>query len=506
MKNFKKIISKPQKILEGTLSIVFFSIISKALGFFREIILAANFGTSWRLDALIVAMDPAIKIGGVVSTAIASMMVPIFIAEKQKKDPEKIKAYSTQILFISSLFLISIGVLFSIFPGMFVKIFAPKFTGQEFEYAVRKMQIIGFLPLLQGFHSLANALLNAEKKFLLVSSIQMIFNLFTIPTIIIFSPFFNEASYLFAFIIGNLVIDFVLFYVLRKKIDLNNIRSSFRNPMVKETIILSLPLLLSGSLGVINGIVDKAFASSLNTGSISAIRYAKTMKTMISSIIISSLITTIFTELSETSSNKDKAALEKRIKKTSNDLLSFMIPLTFWLILMAKPLITLLYERGDFNTQSTNMVSLAFIGYSLTLIITPVATLLLKVFQAYKKTIITLMITIISVGLNFLLNWVLIKPLGILGLTLSTSFVALFRLVILNILQKKHFNIDFFNIKNTILISSSSILVFLFCFMIKNYLNNTSWLIISNLLFLIIFFFFNKNNFKRILRFISNIF
>jgi len=499
LNKIKITLSKPQSIATGTVSIMIFTIISKAMGFVREMVLAANFGTSWRLDALIVAMDPATKIGGIVSGAIASMMVPIYIGEQRKKEPERIKTYTTQILFISSLLLIGFGVLFSIFPELFVRIFAPKFNIEEFEYAVRKMRIIGFLPFIQGFHSLATSLLNAEKKYMLASVIQLVFNIVTIPSIIIFAPFFSEASYLFAFIIGTVMVDLALLYVLRKKIDLKKITASFQNPAIKETIFLALPLLLSGSLGIINGIVDKAFASSLDSGSISALRYAQTIRAMISSLIIGSLMTTVFTELSEISEKKDKMALQNRLKKTSNDLLNFMVPLTFWMILMARPLIRLLYERGEFTADSTSMVTLAFIGYSMTLIIAPVSNLLMKVFTSHKKTKIPLLITIISIILNFTFNALLIERYGILGLTLSTSFVSFVNLIVLNIIQKKIFAISFLRKRETLIIFISSIVIFLIGYLLKNQIPEKGWLFLSNGLFLILFIMLNKTILMRIL-------
>jgi len=499
LKKLKLTLLKPQSIAAGTISIMFFTIISKGLGFLREMILAANFGTSWRLDALIVAMEPAMTLGGIVSGSIASMMIPIYIDIKQKKDPAKIKEYTTQIMFISSLFLIAFGLVFAVFPHFFINIFAPKFGPKEYEYAIRKMTIIGFLPLILGFQSLGTSLLHAEKQYLLAAILQLVFNAVAIPVIILFAPFFSEASYLFAFILGTIFIDIALLFILRKKIIPKKIFRSFSNFAIRKTIILSLPLLLSGSLGIINGIVDKAFASSLEAGSISAIRYAQTIKMMITSIIIGSLMTTLFTELSEISAKNDKKALEFRLRKTSTDLLNFMIPLTFWLIAMARPLISLLYERGEFTSDSTHMVTLAFLGYSITMIISPVYHLLIRLFTAYKMTKIPFLITIISIIMNFVFNWLLIKRFKVLGLTLSTSLVAYVNLVVLNIIQKKTFNLSFFNVKKIATILASSAALFLVSFLLKTFLHPIIWSILTNFAFLLLFFYFNKDICLRIL-------
>ena len=490
----KATLLKPQSVATGTLSILVFTVVSKALGFVREMVIAANFGTSWRFDALIVAMESTSTLGGIFSAAIAAMMVPIYVGVLRKNDIEKTHAYVTQILFISSLLLLGFGVLFSVFPHFFIWIFAPKFSGEAFEYAVRKMRITGFIPFIQGFHSLSIALLNAEKKYMLASIIQLIFNVVLIPMILIFAPFFSEASYLLAFITGLLMMDIALLYIFRKKIEWKKSLQFYKNPAVKETITLSLPLIITGSLGIINPIVDKAFASSLKDGSISALRYAQTIMGMVVTLIIGSFLTTVFTELSEQIADNNKKALENRLKKTSNDLFNLLVPLTFWMVLMAEPIIKIVYERGEFTSDSTQMVVIAFIGYSATLILSPVSNLMSLLFKAYKKTNTLLLITIISILLNFVFNALLIKKLGILGLTLSTSFVTIVLLLVSGIIQRKIFKIKYFDKSKIIIITLFSAILFVILLFLKNQIHYKLWLIIANIVFLIFLVYFNKRN------------
>ena len=501
----KRRLSSSQSIAAGTLSIMFFTVLSKGLGFVREMVLAANFGTSWRLDALIVAMDPALKIGGLLSSAIASMMIPIFVNLRANRDNKALKEYTSGIILITAMLLLAFGCLLTFFPEFFVRLFAPRFNPEETAYAIRKMRIMGLLPLLQGFNTLASSVLKSEKKYMLYSSVQLIFNIVAIPTIILFAPFFSEASYLLAFIVGTFLMNLAFLYIIRGKLQPVGFRGVLKNPAIRETLVLALPLIMSGSLGIINNIVDKAFASSLATGSISSLRYAQTMKGMITSIVVGSLMTTVFTELSESGGKKDHSALEFRLRKSSTDLLNFLIPLTAWAVLMARPLIALFFERGEFTDRSTTIVSAAFIGYSLTIVIAPVGQLISKTFVAFKKTYLTFFISLMSIGLNYLFNFLLIQRFNTMGIAISTSLVSIINILILYYLQRRIFHIDFLDkegiVKNVII----AVIFFVPFYILRGRMNYALWLITMNLVFLVIFYLMNRAIIQTIILKIKNI-
>jgi putative peptidoglycan lipid II flippase len=351
---------------------MFFTIISKVLGLVREMVLAAQFGTNWRLDALIIAMDPALQISTIISSAMATMIIPIYIDIKSKKDSLLLKQYTTKIVFLSSFLLILFGFFLMIFPEFFIKLFAPNFEGKELAYAISKLKYVGILPLVNGINILFTALLKAEKTYLAYSLTQLIYNIIAIPVIICFAPFFSESSYLLAYLCGTLAMDLFLLILVRKHFKLSSLFKRSSNTSVRKTLFLAAPLMLSGSLSIINNIVDKAFASSLSAGSISAMRFAQTIRAMITSIIVGSLMATIFTELSEASSRNDMKALTFRLNKTSTDLFNLLIPLTSWLVIVAQPIISLLFQRGAFTSDSTKLVSSAFLGYSFIIVIGPI--------------------------------------------------------------------------------------------------------------------------------------
>jgi len=376
--------------------------------------------------------------------------------------------------------------------------FAPRFTEREMAYAIEKMRITGILPLIRGLNSIAAAILNAEKKYTLTSIIQLIYNILAIPLILIFAPLIQETSYLVSFIIGMSFMDAAFLFAIRRHIsfkyfNFKNLKKTWR------TIILAFPLFFSGSLSIINHIVDKAFASSLEPGSISALRYGDTIKTMITSIIVSSLMTTVFTEISENTAIKNNQGLQFRLKKTSSDLFNLLIPLTVWLIVMAEPTIKLLFERGAFTTESTQMVTKSLIGYSLIIIITPINNLMIRTFIAFKKTFVTFIIASIGIIMNYVLNSLLIEQYGVMGIAMSSSIVILINTIILYLLLVHSFKLRFLDFKRILKITTISILPAL-----SLLLYDTTkampfyWLLIINLIYFSIMAAFNRMIILRI--------
>lgn len=494
----KNHLSNTQSISSGTLAIMFFTLFSKVLGLIREMVLAANFGTSWQLDALLVGMDPVIQIGNTIASAIAAMMIPVYLEEKSKENPENLKKYTTQILITASFILIGLGAIVTLFPNLLIKMFAPNFNPKSTVYAVEKMRFMGIIPLLQGINSLSISILRAERKYSQSAVIQIFFNIAAIPVLLLFASILGEVSYLLSFIIGTLFMNFLYFFLIHKKISKSYFFRCFKNKKVNETIRLSFPLILSGILSISFGIVDKAFASFLQEGSITTLKYAQMITSMIITIVIGSLLSTIFTELSELSNKKDENGLIQRMRKTTNDLFDFSIPFTGYMIVMAQPVISILFQRGAFNSQATENVSSAFIGYMISFVVLPQNLLISKFFESTKRTKITLYASFINFFGNIVFNSLLIKPFGTTGLALSSSFGAFVHYIFLTLTKKKFFPAKLINFKifiRTIAITVVSVSISL---LIKHFVSYSIWLITCNLIFFALFYITNKRIFRTI--------
>ena len=499
LSTIKRLSGQAQSVAFGTVFIFGFTLLSKGLGFIREMVLAAQFGTSWRLDAVIIAMEPAENLSGIIAGALSTMMIPLYLEVKNGKDAEQTKRYASQVLKLAAAVLLLFSALLFFFPDLLIKVFAPSYSGEVLDYAARKLRFLSLLPLIHGFGSIFTAVLRAERRFLQMASFQLIFNIIAIPMLFFLAPLWSEAAYVFTWVVGYLVMTLIMGLYSLRFFDKKEIVASSRfSTPAKQTLKLALPLIVGSSSGMINNIVDKVFASFLPAGRISALRYSHVLLAMINGVIVGSFLTTTYTEIGEAASRKDFRAIERRMRKTNDDLMRIVIPLTFWVILMAEPLIKLLFQRGAFDSQSTELVSASLIGYSVIIILSPIWGLISNTLISLKDIKFINWLAVFFIGLNAIFDWVLMKPFGHAGIAFSTAAISVLSVLFYYRWLKRRYSISFFCIKPFSELCGISMIFSFLLLLLKRYLEDGIFLIGGSLAFLVLFAFLNREMIEKI--------
>ena len=495
LERFKKSISSAQSVAFGTISMVFFSLVSKFLGFFREMIVAHLFGTSWRFDAVVIATDSTTQMIGIIVGGLSWMMITVYHGIREES-PERAKSYVFELISSLLLIMMGIGFLLFMFPEVIVKIFAPGFKGKIFEYAVRKVRYLSVLPIISGAKFLLASLLKAERRFFQYSFAQILFNLVVIPVLLVGSRRFSEASYVLAWILGEFTLS-VFYLILSRRYLKPSLK--FFDDDVRRTFRLSLPIMFSSSLYAVNRIVDKIFASQLPSGRISALRYAGTLVGVLSSVVIANFLSASYTELSEKVKSGDIDGALMRLKRTVSISIDLAIPFTFWVMLMAEPVIRLVFQHGRFTIESTQLVGSAVIAYSFIIIMNPISSILRQLMYTLEKVKILFLIAGSSVILNALFDWILMKPFGHAGIAASTSIVAFFNMMMLLLFVRRMGFPSFIPWKRFGLIFSIGIMIYLIFLWSVRFMNFTIWMILGNSVFFAFFLYINKNLILRII-------
>ncbi|HPE70324.1 MAG TPA: lipid II flippase MurJ [Thermotogota bacterium] len=492
--NLKKLSGGAQSIAVGTLALSFFTLISKFLGFLREIVVAAKFGTSWRMDAVIIAMEPAETVAGIVAGTIGTMMIPFYLELKREGDTEKLRTYASQVLKLSALVMLLFGVILFVFPNTMIHLFAPSFSGEVLEYAARKLKIFSILPVIHGFGAIFTAILRSERKFIQMASSQLILNVVAIPVVFVLAPVLGETAFVVAWVGGYGVMHLVLGLVCLPRLEKKQFFSlQPLSTQSKKTLSHAIPLIAGRSSGLINPIIDKVFASFLPAGRVAALRYSHVLLTMINGLLISSFLTTTFTEIGETVAEKNFSKLENRLKKTANDMINLVIPITFWVILMAEPLISFLFQRGSFDQQSTSLVSASLIGYSIIILTAPIGGLVGNVLVSMKDLRFINTLAVASIGANAFFDWILMAPFGHAGIAGSSAVVGLIHTTIGYFWLKKKYKLPFLQWKPFLGKLAVGGSLFSVLFLLRTFLGDgLLWMGMANGLFFLFFLFLNK--------------
>ena len=195
-----------------------------------------------------------------------------------------------------------------------------------------------------------------------------------------------------------------------------------KDKYIKKVLWLAGPILLGVAINDINAIVDKTLASQLVEGSISALNYASRINTLVLSIFVTAITTVIFPIMSREFNRGNKQEIVNIIRYGVNLILIVTIPATIGMMVLATPIVEVIFLRGAFTQDNVTMTSIALIGYAVGLVGMSIRLIASRAYYAFQDSKTVMTNSAITVGMNIILNLALMPLLGIGGFsTLATS-------------------------------------------------------------------------------------
>jgi putative peptidoglycan lipid II flippase len=167
--------------------------------------------------------------------------------------------------------------------------------------------------------------------------------------------------------------------------------------------------------------VDRSLASTLATGSISALNYSARLNSLVLAVFITAIATVLFPMLSNEAVKETYDGFKKLVRNGVNIVIMITIPTTIGMLVLIEPIVKLTFERGAFDSIATQMTSQALAFYTLGLLGMALRTFMERAFYSLQDTKTPMVNGFIAVGLNIILNFILIGPMGHRGLALATS-------------------------------------------------------------------------------------
>lgn len=440
-------------IKKTAILITIITIGSKLLGFGREILLAYFYGTSYIVDSYLMAISiPSMLFGWINSVGVS--YTPIYSEIRAIYDEEKSVKFTNNLItliFIIAIFLTILGITFS---KQIVSIAAPGFKGETYYLTIDFLKISMFTIIFTSIIQILIAFLNCNYKFihsnianLVISSTQMLF--------IFFSGKGGDKILIYGVLISH-VLQLIILYFLSKRNELNYKFELDISSEVKRAFLVAGPIFISSMILQISIFVDKMFASKLNEGSISALNYSANIQQFIFYVFSVAIITMIYPILSNSIAENNLLKVKSIFSKAINFIIILFVPITIGAVILSKPAIEFVYERGEFGQESTIMTATALIMYSLGLLPLAIREVITKVFYSMQDTKSAMYISIVAVLVDIILNILLIKPFAHNGLALATSLSAILSLPLyFLVLRKKIGNIG---LKNSLLVLLKSFL------------------------------------------------
>ena len=416
--------SKSKKAAKSAIIIMLFTLGSKFLGFLREVLIASKFGSGIETDTYFVAMTATYLITNLINNAISTTIIPVLSEIETKEGKESKIRYTNNminIIFVFSLVLVLIGFLAS---PLLVKLLAKGFYGEQFNLAVKLIRI--GLPIIV-FSCILGAVigfLQSEQRYTSPAAIGFPFNFVFIFYLIFLSTIFGIKGLMFSAVIATLSQLLIQIPEIKKTGFRYKFIFDLKDKYIKKVIFLSLPVFVGIAINDLNAIVDRTLASSLVEGSISALSYANKLNSLILGVFVTAITTVIFPLLAEESNNDNIKGMKKIMGYGVNIILLITIPATVGLIVLAKPIVEVAFQRGEFDVTATLMTSKALIFYSLGLVAMALRLLITRVYYSLQDTKTPMINGAISVVFNIVLNLILVKFMAHAGLAFATSIAT----------------------------------------------------------------------------------
>ena len=423
----------------GVLAIAAFTLASKALGFLREMLIAYFFGATALVDAFVVANNIYGLTVGIIGRAFSAAGTPLLVEKFVKEgQPAQRSAFFAFLRFALTSALALSLVLPLAAPGI-VFLLAPRFSPETHWLSVKLLWAM--LPMAVGMVglSLAGAYLNARRRFGLDKLGDISVNLVAIG-FLFSAPLIGIYSLAVGWSLGYFLASCALLLpvVWRARWWKGRLWTT----EIKEFIALTAPMLIAYAANQVNVIVDRAFASSLDPGSIAALGYS--WRLALIPIMLAQAISTVqLTRASEMAAARDI----KRLKASVRDILlkgaAVMIPASVALVWLARPLVQIVFQRGAFDASATDKTSLALVCYGFGLFPQLAVLTLAASLRGMKDMKTPVMAGVIAVAANIILNILLVRPFGIAGLATSTSAAAALSAGVMGVrlLGSKMFNV-----------------------------------------------------------------
>ena len=424
------------KAARATVLLMIVTIVSKILGLFRDSVLASAYGTGKYAAVYSTANSISTILFAVIGTALATSLIPLYNKLASEDSTERAMGLLNSVVNLVVIVCLSIAGLGIIFAGPLVKVFAPGYQGDVYTLCVQYTRILLPSIVFVGLANIFTSYLQIKKRYVIPGFIGMPYSI-----IIIVSIYLSLKTSPMVLVIGTLIaisakalfqLPFVYKegYRYRPKINL-------KDPVMKDMMILILPVVIGVGANQINSIVDKSLASLLGTEVVASFSYAIKLYEFVQALFITSILAVIYPRLSSMIVSDRMDSFLNSLKKTMNVIIVALVPIIVGCIVLSRQIVEVLFQRNAFTSKDTTMTASILWIYVIGILAFALRDVLTRGFYSMEDSKTPMINSIISIVFNISLNLILVKPLGYKGLAIATAVSAYIGLLLFNRSMRK---------------------------------------------------------------------
>ncbi len=381
---------QPGRIARST---AFFSVAtaaSRVAGLGREIVAAGFYGVSGPMSAFTIAFQlPNLVRALFADAALQPAFVPIFTEQLERRNFREAFRMASTMLLLVILVLSVVTALFVLAAPLLVPLFAPGFEGALLDLTVSLSQLLFPILILLGAAGVVVGILNSYDRFGAFAIAPLFWNLTIIAALVLITPQLEGEDRIYAYAIGVLAGTLVQLAIVA--FDLRNTPFKFawsfewRDRDVRRVLLLMLPVTLSLGLINFNLIVNSLFGSLVSAEAPAAIDKAFRIYLLPQGIFSVAIATVLFPTLARFASRGAFDDLRATMANGMRQILFVLVPAAAAVLVLAEPMVRLVYERGEFTSDDTVLVSTALFWFAFSLPTNGLFLLLSRTFFSLQR-------------------------------------------------------------------------------------------------------------------------
>jgi len=419
-------LSRQRHIARNVLLVSGAFVLAAAVGLVRNAIIARQFGIGASLDAYYAAFKlPDLLFTIVAGGALATAFIPVFTGLLALDDREGAWRLASALTNWVTLITGSLALVVAVAAPWLVRVvIAPGFDVAQTAETVSVMRVVLVSTVIFGISSLQGSVLHGFKHFLLPALAPVAYSIGIIAGAVWLAPRWGILGLAVGAVIGSILhlaikIPGLIHFGFRWWPILHAGQGS-----VRRVVVLMIPRVLDLGVFHLTLLATTNLASRLGAGSVSALEWGWDAMQLPETIIGTAFGLVAFPTLAELAARGDRDGLRDTLTESLQTVLTLAVPAAVGLIVLGRPLLALLYQRGAFDAQATEAVYVALFFYALGLVAHSCLELAARTFFAQQDTVTPLYLAIASAALNIGLAVLLMGPMGYGGLALANSIAV----------------------------------------------------------------------------------
>ena len=399
--------------------------LSRIAGLGREVVQASFFGTTQAASAFTVASQIPNLFSNLFSqAALSAAFVPVFTELMQQGRKREALRLASSLFWLILVVLGGLTILWLGVAGLIMPLFTGTLSASATMLTAGLSRVLFPVVLLLSLTGLLVGILQSYDHFTIPALAPAVWNIVIVVGLVILHGRFHGQDAVYAYAIAWLVATVVQMLMIAwavRRIDFHfSFVMDYRDPRVREVLILFLPVTLS--IGIINldVFLNAGLGALVSPAAPAAINDAFRIYMLPQGIFSVAVATVLFPTLSRLAARRDAGGMRRTLGNGMRQINLLLIPSAALMAALAMPITRLVYQRGAFTTTSTHLVSTALFWFAFSLPFAGLNLLLGRTFFALKRPWIPTKLAAMNMAVDLVVSLALYKPFGIAGLVIGT--------------------------------------------------------------------------------------